>query len=81
MTARSFCLLNNINDSTTGRFISNISTDEEIEMILSNHEEDKKIIMSKLVKAVYQEYIIGIEPKQDRFKSNQAEGPIKKLVK
>ena len=81
MTARIFCLLNNINDSTTGRFISNISTDEEIEMILSNHEEDKKITMSKLVKAVYQEYIIGIEHKQDGFKHNQSEGPIKKLVK
>lgn len=63
MTARSFCLLNNINDSTTGRFISNISTDEEIEMILSNHEEDKKITMSKLVKAVYPDYIMGLEYK------------------
>lgn len=81
MTARSVCLLNNINDSTTGRFISNISTDEEIEMIISNHEEDKKTTMSKLVNAVYQEYITGIEHKQDGFKPNKAEGPIKKLVK
>lgn len=65
MTARSFCLLNNINDSTTGRFINNISTDEEIEMILSNHEEDKKETILKLLEEVYPEYIMKLNYKQD----------------
>ena len=80
MMARSFCLLNSINDSTTGRFINNISTDEEIETIISSYEEDKKTTMSKLVKEVYQEYINGLDYKQDSFKYNEAVS-IKKLVR
>lgn len=63
MTARSFCLLNSINDATTGRFTLNLSTDEETEEILANHDEDKKATMEKLVKKVYPEYIMGLEYK------------------
>ena len=36
-------------------------------MILSNHEEDKIITMSKLVKEVYQEYIMELDYKQDQI--------------
>ena len=80
MMARSFCLLNSINDSTTGRFINNISTDEEIEMILSNHEEDKKETILKLLEEVYPEYIMKLDYKQESFKYNEAVS-IKKLVR
>lgn len=62
MTARSFCLLNSINDATTGRFF-NLSTDEETEGILANHDEDKKTTMEKLVEEVYPAYIMGLEYK------------------
>ena len=75
MTARSFNLLNSINDSTTGRFINNISTDEEKEEILANHDEDKKATMEKLVEEVYPEYIMELDYKQSKgiMKKEQTE--------
>ena len=63
MTARIFHLLSIINDSTTGRFINNISSEEDKKDILSHHEEDKKAAMEKLVEKVYPEYIMGLKYK------------------
>ena len=61
MTAITWGLLTQINDSATGRYINNIYGEKEIQEYISNYDEEKVSAIEKLVKEVYPKYIMRLD--------------------